>query len=92
MPAARGDEKLTRDTLFGELFEHDIPDIDRAAPGLQYRWCIQGKWKLIVPKGEREPELYDVLADPREENDAAQRNPEVVAALRKKLDAWWDGK
>jgi len=85
-----GEGKGTRDTIFGAVFEHDIPDIDRAAPGLQHRWCIQRQWKLIVPARERDDiELFDVLADPHEAKNLAEQHPDVVAQLRTKLDAWW---
>ena len=33
--------------LFGEIYAHDVVDIDRPEPGLSYRWCIAGDWKLI---------------------------------------------
>jgi uncharacterized sulfatase len=93
LPAATRQEKVTRDTLYGAVFEHDIPDIDRAAAGLQHRWCLEQKWKLIVPSKSGEGiELYDVVSDPREEKNVAGEHPEKVVALRKKLDAWWDGK
>jgi uncharacterized sulfatase len=92
LPTALRQEKIARDTLFGAIFEHDIPDIDRAAPGLQHRWCLQRQWKLIAPKSGDGVELYDVLADPHEEQNVASDHADIVAALRKKLDGWWDGK
>src|SRR5262249_52375709 len=49
---------------------------------------MDGRWKLIVPgaKGAN-PELYDIEGDPTEKRDRAADKPEVVAALRKKLEA-----
>ena len=35
------------DAVFGEIYAHDVADIDRAEPGLEFRWCIAGDWKLI---------------------------------------------
>jgi uncharacterized sulfatase len=91
LPAALQKEKITRDIVYGAIFEHDAPDIDRASPGLQHRWCLAGKWKLIVPKAGDDIELYDVLADPREEHNVAGDQGQVVAHLRNKLNAWWNG-
>jgi arylsulfatase A-like enzyme len=89
LPSAVRQERIDRDIVYGAIFEHDIPNIDRASPGLQHRWCIQGQWKLIVPATEGETELYDVLADPHEENNLMKARAETVAQLRKRLDAWW---
>ncbi len=83
----------TRDTIFGEVFEHNAIDITKPAANLDYRWVIDGRWKLIVPheanvKGAR-PELYDLAKDPTEKTDLAEKQPEKVTELTKKLDAWW---
>jgi uncharacterized sulfatase len=91
LPAALRQEKIARDTLYGVIFDHDEPDIDRASPGLQHRWCLENQWKLIVPKTEEDVELYDVLSDPREEKNVSSDNPQIIARLRKKLDKWWQG-
>ncbi len=79
-----------RDVVFGAIYEHDVPDINAAAPGLMYRWGIAGDWKLIVPA---EPngavELFNVTSDPLETNDLANARPEQVARMRALIDAWW---
>jgi uncharacterized sulfatase len=36
-----------------------------------------------------EPELYDVLTDPREEQDRAAERPDLVKELRAAIDGWW---
>ena len=36
-----------------------------------------------------EPELYNVLADPREERNRAAERPDIVKTLRTALDSWW---
>lgn len=91
LPNALRQEKLNRETLFGAIFEHDIPDIDRAGPGLQHRWCIHQQWKLIASKVGDEVELYDLLSDPQEQKNLATKQAEVVDSLGEKLAAWWNG-
>ena len=82
--------KTDRDTLYGEIFEHDVPDIHRAAPGLMYRWCIEGHWKLIVPAdATKAVELYDLKSDPYEVRNVAESHAETVVMLSDKLNAWW---
>ena len=85
-----------RDTIFGEVFEHDAVDIHDPASSLDYRWCIRGAWKLILPDAVNVPdsraELYDVLADQYEKRNLAQTDPDRVARLRGLIDGWWPAK
>lgn len=91
-----GEQVKNRSTLFGEIFEHNAVDIARPEANLQYRWVIEGKWKLIVPNPARLPngqvELFEVLADPAEAINMHSQHPDIVQALTQKLDAWWLGK
>ncbi|MCL4203848.1 MAG: sulfatase [Pirellulaceae bacterium] len=93
---------IKRDTIFGEGFAHDIADIARPEASLLYRWCIEGRWKLLLtydgevnryasthPREEKRPQLFDLLADPREEKNVAGEHPEVVARLAKKIADWY---
>ncbi len=43
------------------------------------------RWRFV-----NNSELYDITADPREKTNVSGANPEVVAQLRRKYDAWWD--
>ena len=77
-----------RDAIFGEIFAHDVADIDKPSASLQYRWVIEGDWKLIAAhKGPAE--LYDLGDDPHETKNLASANPEVVKRLTKRMDQWW---
>jgi len=93
---------LKRDTLFGEQFAHDIADVNKPEASLVYRWCIEGKWKLILtydgevnrysgtfPRKERRPQLFDLSADPWEKKNIAAEHPEVVSRLAGKIAAWY---
>ncbi|MEO1995491.1 MAG: sulfatase, partial [Planctomycetaceae bacterium] len=92
----------SRKAIFGEVFAHDIADLDDPSQSALYRWCIQGRWKLILtdngkvgryqvvhPRTNREPQLYDLLDDPHETQNVAGQNPERTQALSRTLNAWW---
>lgn len=82
-----------RKALFGECFTHNAVNLREPASSLRWRWLIEDKWKLIVPHAPNEPngqvELYDVVADPHEEKNLAEKTPETAVRLRAKLDEWW---
>ena len=88
-----------REAVFGEIFTHNAIDIRDPASSLEYRWCIEGRWKLIVPQKRNVPDgpnvpdgaaqLFDLAADPHENKDLATVQPERVKQLRARIDAWW---
>jgi arylsulfatase A-like enzyme len=78
-----------RDILYGEIFEHDVTDLERPAASLLFRWCVTDEWKLIVPQASAGPELYAIGTDPWEKKNLAAEKPEIVQQLRTRLDAWW---
>jgi arylsulfatase len=59
----------------------------------KYRSCSvrDPRWQLISLDGGRAPawQLFDLRADPGQEQDVAARHPEVVAALKQRFDDWW---
>jgi arylsulfatase A-like enzyme len=55
------------------------------APGGAIR---DGDWKLIEWYEDRSFELFNLRSDPGERTSLADREPDRVRALRKKLDAW----
>ena len=97
-----GGEPPVRDAIFGETFAHDIADLNDPATSLLYRWTIEGRFKLIVrydgalgryalvhANGPRESKLFDLLADPYETTNLAERYPNVVEHLSWRIRHWW---
>lgn len=87
-----GAASTSRDILFGEIFSHDVADIDRPAASLEHRWCVNNEWKLILPEKGGPPELYAIRTDPAEKQNLAEQKPEIVAQLRAQVDRWWQPK
>jgi len=93
---------IKRDAIFGEGFAHDIADINKPEASLLYRWCIEGKWKLLLtydgevnryqsthPRTEKRPQLFDLEKDPHEKKNLAGSHPEIVARLAKNIEDWY---
>ena len=75
-PLLEGSGELIREALFLERHYED-----------QYAAVIAGDWKLVAYwSGNRE--LYNLAADPYEEQDLAGRFPEQTELLAKKLAVW----
>ena len=102
LPILKSGEPTARKECFGETFAHDVANIDKPEDTLLYRWVVDGKWKLLLtydgkldryasshPRTEKRPQLFDLLADPHEDNNLASKNPEIVQRLADKLQAWW---
>ena len=95
-------EPIDRDAIFGEGFAHDIADIENPEASLLYRWCIAGKWKLLLtydgeanryrkshPRKIKGPQLFDLEADPTELSNLAHQHPEIVKRLSKQIADWY---
>ena len=102
LPLMKDKTPLERTFLCGESFSHDIIDMYQHEATLQYRWCIEGKWKLILSYdsppdryafvysvNERIPQLFDLEADPHEKQNLAASHPELVQKLAKHLQDTW---
>jgi len=89
--------------VFGARFTHDVVNVDEPAASCLDRWVARDRWKLILPTDARwlvgavernrgivaQAELYDVVADPGETTNLAERELEVVARLTRDLETWW---
>lgn len=83
----------SRGPIFGECYTHNFVNQENPASSLRWRWIINDGWKLILPvPGNGTPELYQIFKDPQETQNLAEREGELVARLREKLDAWWPAK
>ena len=93
---------IQRKTLFGETFAHDIANIDNPEASLLFRWCIDGRWKLLLtydgevnrykstyPRTEKRPQLFDLVNDPYEKKNLAFQHPNIVASLAAKVADWY---
>ena len=74
LPTLTGSEQMAHDYMYWEFHERGGRQAIR-----------KGDWKLVQYDVNREPgkpfELYDLAVDPGEENDLADRHPEIVAEL-----------
>ncbi len=86
--------RTQRKTVQGACFTHNAVDLNEPSKNVEHRWITDGKWKLIVPGSEatqpKQAELFDLLADPREEHNQIAAQPEQAKQLHQKLDAWWN--
>lgn len=102
LPAIKSGKPIDRNEIYGESFAHDIVDVNDPTKSLVYRWCIRGKWKLLLtydgevnryqsthPRDIKGPQLFDLLADPHEKENLAALNPNVVKDLAEKIAAWY---
>jgi len=84
---------------------HDMLDVNRPQDSLRSRSCVQKDWKLTLwhelhpdleikewqmPTPAAQVQLFDLVDDPMERNSLANKHPEKVAALTRKLNAWWN--
>lgn len=102
LPLLKDGSEIDREAIFGESFAHDIADVDDPEASLLFRWCIEGRWKLLLtydgevnryksthPRTEQRPQLFDLIADPAETKNLAGEHPEVVARLVQRIDDWY---
>ncbi|MHB8900053.1 MAG: hypothetical protein ACYC6Y_14995 [Thermoguttaceae bacterium] len=47
-----------------------------------------GRYASHHPRPEKRPQLFDLLADPHEDQNLASQHPDVLARLAAKLQQW----
>jgi len=78
-----------RQAIFGELFTHNVVNLDDPLASLRFRWAIAGDWKLIVPNPPNEksmPELFNLKEDPQESTNQFTARSDLARSLGLKLD------
>jgi arylsulfatase A-like enzyme len=91
-----------RKTVFGVT--HSIHNMTRGDPDdtLQYLWCVEGDWKLLLRLSGVDTtsyknvhiwdtklvSLFDLKEDPHGKEDVADRHPEVVERLKRRIEDW----
>lgn len=102
LPSLRTGAPTPRTEVLGEGFAHDIADLEDPEASLLYRWVIDGRWKLLLtydgalgryaryhPRTDRQPQLFDLVADPHERQNVAAVHPELVDLLASRIATWW---
>jgi len=95
-------QPIQRQRICGETFAHDIADLDDHEASLLYRWCMEGRWKLILTydgeafrnhdvhdRSDPRPQLYNLDADPHEQHNLAGEHPNVVQRLVAAIEDWY---
>ena len=93
LPLLEGNAGEPRDFTFTGARPVDRRYADRAYQldqGGRIESVRSGRWKLVELPGLRSPylELYDLVSDPGETTNVAERQPEVRDALREVLSDW----
>ncbi len=99
--AARGQEKLALEPVFGAIYPGDASQLGAPSQDIAYRWVRYGEWKLIVPHSQQNqapwknfltsPALFHLASDPDETRNLAsdpQHQPRRQQ-LQQLLDDWW---
>ena len=82
-PLLKGEESLEREALYWHYPHYSNQG---GFPGGAIR---MGDWKLIERFEYGKTHLYDLAKDIGERNDVADKHPDRVNAMRKKLHAWY---
>ena len=84
LPMLQGGPAPARDALYWH-FPHYSPQ--GGFPGAAIR---MGDWKLIERFEDGRAHLYNLLGDPGERHDLAQKEPARTAHMRSRLHAWYE--
>ena len=83
-----------RQSIFGEIYDHDAASIDDPAPSLRYRWIIENDWKLIqhIPlhknPSPKTPDTTDSNSEPIAEQSTASPAAVNSNALAARLELY----
>lgn len=91
-----------RKRVFGTCYATHNMDLKNPDDALQYLWCIEGDWKLILRYHGKDTtkyrnlhiwdqapqRLYNLKKDPHEKNDVSAAHPEIVQRLKLEIEKW----
>ena len=94
--------RVDRKRVFGVT--HSIHNMTVGNPNdtLQYLWCVEREWKLLVRHHGSDTtnyrnlhvwddvpvRLYNVASDPHEKDNLAEQHPEIVKRLTAEIESW----
>ena len=93
-----------RKTVFGVTNSIHNMTLGKPNETLQYLWCVEGDWKLILRYSGEDTtryknvhiwdtapvRLFNLVDDPYGNDDLASSHPEVVERLKKRIENWHD--
>ena len=96
------DAREARKRVFGVCHSTHNMTVGDPDDTLQYLWCVEDEWKLLVRYDGKDTtkyrnlhewdtaphRLFNLKDDPHEKNDLAAAHPEIVARLKNRIEAW----
>jgi arylsulfatase A len=90
----KGSKPLAARPVFGAIYPGDASSLGHPSRDVAYRWIRDGQFKLIVPHAESDQKpwgryvhktaLFDVVADPCEQHDLAEKEKYTETVRRLK--------
>lgn len=84
LPVLKSEQTLQDRHLVVTNQRVDIPSKDRPAV------VMTNRWRYVLHGEENKTELFDMQADPGQQQDVKQAHPDVVAQLQQDYDKWWN--
>ena len=96
------EKRDARTCVFGVCNATHNMTIGQSDETLQYLWCVDGDWKLLVRYhgadttkyanlhvwDQAPVRLYNVTEDPNEQNECSAKHPDIVARLKQEIEGW----
>ena len=96
------EKRDARTCVFGVCNSTHNMSLGHSDETLQYLWCVEGDWKLLVRYHGADTtkyhnlhvwdtapvRLYNVAEDPHERNECSAEHPDIVARLKKEIEDW----
>lgn len=85
-PLLRGAADSLADRIVVVQYGPGLGETDASGPRKFECAILHDRWRLVGGN-----ELYDVVADRAQTRDVAAEHPAIVAGLRRRYEAWWEG-